>query len=124
MLYFAPNFGQQDLPIASAETVAPIRFLPEYDNILIAHQNRSRILLAQYRKQVFLSAGRVIGTVLIDGFVRATWKVETEKESTTVKVALLEKQPRGTLQAIENEGRALARFVADGDTDHRVEIDS
>ena len=68
----------------------------------------------------------MIGTVLINGFVRATWKVEKEKElvTVTVKVMLLVKRARDILQAIENEGRALARFVADGDTDHRVEIDS
>ena len=68
----------------------------------------------------------MIGTVLINGFVCATWKVEKEKElvTVTVKVMLLEKRARDLLQAIENEVRALARFVADGDTDHRVEIDS
>ena len=40
-----------DLPIDSGETASPIRFLPEYDNILIAHKDRRRILPEAYRKR-------------------------------------------------------------------------
>ena len=60
-----------DQPILDGDAPAPIRFLPEYDNILIAHKDRNRILPDAWRKRVFVSAGRVLGTVLVDGFVAA-----------------------------------------------------
>ena len=116
-----------DLPgatIAAPDALAPVRFLPEYDNLLIAHRDRSRILPDAYRKKVFLSAGRVIGTVLIDGFVGATWKVKTDKHGLTLTVKLFAAQPKDCLRAIEAEGDRLIRFFDDQASDHTILIDS
>ncbi len=71
VLYDLPN-----LPILEVETIAPVCFLPEYDNILIAHKVRSRILPESFLRKVFLSARRAAGKEVIDGFVAATWKVQ------------------------------------------------
>ena len=102
-----------DHPITCEGAPAPIRFLPEYDNILIAHRDRSRILPPAYRKRVFLSAGRVLGTVLVDGFVAAVWKAERSKTRATMQVTLFETQKDDVMAAIEAEGLALARFIVD-----------
>lgn len=102
-----------DLPtatIAAPDTIAPIRFIPEYDNILIAHRMRARILPEAHRKKVFLSAGRVIGAVLIDGFAGATWQVKKDKQALRLTVKLFEKQPISCRQAIGEEGERLLRF--------------
>ncbi len=116
-----------DLPgatIAAPDALAPVRFIPEYDNMLIAHRDRSRILPDAYRKKVFLSAGRVIGTVLIDGFVGATWKVKTDKHGLTLTVKLFAAQPKDCLRAIEAEGDRLLRFYDDQASGHNILIDS
>ncbi|MCY3832992.1 MAG: winged helix DNA-binding domain-containing protein [Chloroflexi bacterium] len=111
-----------DQPIIDEDAAAPIRFLPEYDNILIAHKDRGRILPEAHRKKVFVSAGRVLGTVVIDGFVRAIWKVERDKTRATLLVTLFGSQSRAALDSIEAEGLRLMGFITDGASDLRVEI--
>lgn len=112
------------LPIVDEETPAPIRFLPEYDNILIAHKDRGRILPEAYRKKVFVSAGRVLGSVVIDGFIGAIWKVERDKNRATLRVTLFETQTDEVLDTIEMEGLALVRFIDEDAESHRVEFAS
>ncbi|MDE2952410.1 MAG: winged helix DNA-binding domain-containing protein [Chloroflexota bacterium] len=116
-----------DLPaatIAAPDSIAPLRFIPEYDNILIAHRDRSRILPDAHRKKVFLSAGRVIGAVLIDGFVGATWKVKKDKNSLRLFVTLFEAKPKACLRALEEEGNRLLRFFDDEANNQAVVIDT
>ncbi len=111
-----------DLPIVDEDAPAPIRFLPEFDNILIGHKDRRRILPELHRRRVFVSAGRVLGSVIIDGFVAAIWKVEREKERATLRVTLFEEQAEDILEQIEAEGLALARFIDEDALAHRVEF--
>ncbi|MYD10474.1 MAG: winged helix DNA-binding domain-containing protein [Chloroflexi bacterium] len=115
-------FDLPELSVSDAEAPAPIRFLPEYDNILIAHRDRRRILPEQHRKKVFVSAGRVLGTVIIDGFVGAVWRVQQDKARATLHVSLFEDTALAARDAIEAEGLALLRFIADGAEVYRVEI--
>jgi hypothetical protein len=66
-----------DLPDAlrpDADTPAPPRFLPEYDNVLLSHADRSRIILDGRNPPLFPGNGAALGTVLVDGFLRGTWK--------------------------------------------------
>ena len=111
-----------ELPIIDEDTAAPIRFLPEYDNILIAHKDRGRILPEAHRKKVFVSAGRVLGSVVIAGFVGAIWKVERGKTGPTLRVTLFEEQARAMHDSIEAEGQRLMSFILDDASQHRVEI--
>ncbi|MBR7836342.1 AlkZ family DNA glycosylase [Actinospica durhamensis] len=62
--------------LADEDEPAPVRLLPEYDNILLSHADRSRILDPTHRSAVFTQNGRILGTVLVDGFVAATWRFE------------------------------------------------
>jgi hypothetical protein len=89
------RFGREPLdidgaPLPDGDTPAPVRFLPDYDNVLLAHADRTRILPEGAR-------GRdVIGrpTVLVDGFVAAFWKLERRTGAITVS-------PLRTLTAAE-----------------------
>lgn len=104
-----------DLPgaeIIDGDAPAPIRLVPEYDNLVIAHQDRRRILADDDRKKVFLTAARVLGTVLIDGFAAGVWKLEKPTKK-SLRVAV---EPFGTLspadrQAVAEESERLARWV-------------
>ena len=117
LLYDLPG-----LPIVEEEKPAPIRFLPEYDNILIGHKHRGRILLEEHREKVFVSAGRVLGSVIIDGFIGAIWKIEREKTCAALRVTLFDKQTDDVLDAITAEGQNLVRFIEDDADSHPVEF--
>ena len=108
-------FDLPEAPILEAERPAPIRFLPEYDNILIAHKDRRRILPEALRKRVFVSAGRVLGTVLINGFVGAIWKVQRDRQGASLQITLFERQSEDVRAAIESEGLNLLKFICDGE---------
>jgi hypothetical protein len=65
-----------DLPRAPrppGDTEAPVRLLPDFDNILLAHADRTRIMPAGKHLGMFSSNGVMQGSVLVDGFVRAMW---------------------------------------------------
>ncbi len=109
-------------PLTSAAAPAPIRFLPEYDNILIAHRDRRRILPEAHHKKVFVSAGRVLGSVLIDGFVGAIWRAKRQKGRATLTISHFAPLADETLAAIESEGEALLRFIEEDADSYDLKI--
>lgn len=71
-----------DLPRAPrppASTPAPPRFLPDFDNVLLSHANRNHVFADHHRKGMQTANGNLPGTVLVDGFVAATWAVRGEE---------------------------------------------
>ena len=77
-------FDVEDGLLPDPDTPAPVRFLPEYDNTLLSHQDRARVLPPQ---TTALSAdGLGWGTVLVDGFVAGRWRLE-KSGALTVKAA-------------------------------------
>lgn len=104
-------FDLPDQPLPDVDSPAPVRFLPEYDNLLLAHDKRTRIIDDAYRSQVYLPGLRVRSTFLVDGFVRGGWKIEKKKQAATLLLepfAALSKAERG---ALLEEGEQLIRFV-------------
>jgi len=115
-------FDLPEAPRPDPDTPAPIRFLPEYDNVLLSHADRSRF----YAERARLSAvtGPVQGTVLSDGVVCAVWRIERDASAgravlTVERVVRLTK--RGTA-AVAAEGRRFLRFVAADADAHDVEF--
>jgi len=104
-------FDVAQLDIEAADVPAPVRFLPEFDNLLLAHQDRTRVMPRAFRSQVYLPGLRVAATVLIDGFVAATWTTERVKQTATVIVAPFEALADPSRAALEREGERLASFV-------------
>ena len=62
-------------PLPDPRTPAPVRFLPKWDNALLAWADRRRILPEEYRKVVIGKNGDVAQTFLVDGFVAGMWRV-------------------------------------------------
>lgn len=67
-------------PLPAADTPAPVRFLPKWDNTLLAHADRRRVISDELRRGVVGKNGDVAATVLVDGFVAATWSGAAEVE--------------------------------------------
>ena len=106
-------FDVLDAPLPSEDTPAPVRFLPEFDNLILSHVDRRRVIADSNRSAVFLTVGRVRATFLIDGFVGGTWKVEKDGG-----MAILVIEPFGPLEkavrdALSEEGGRLIRFIED-----------
>jgi GNAT superfamily N-acetyltransferase len=58
-----------DAPLPSGDAPAPPRFVPDYDNLVLSHAERGRVISDEHRKRVFLSAARVRATFLIDALL-------------------------------------------------------
>jgi hypothetical protein len=102
-----------DAPLPDPDTPAPVRFVPEYDNLVLSHADRTRIIANDFRKQVFLSAGRVRSTILVDGFVRGAWKIETTKTAAALVIEPFAPLAPADRAALVDEGEQLLRFVED-----------
>jgi hypothetical protein len=96
--------------LPAGDTPAPVRFLPDYDNVLLAFTDRSRVIADEYRQAVFLTAGRVRATFLVDGFVAGTWKLERAKDAASLAVEPFGRLSKKDRQALRAEGERLIRF--------------
>lgn len=97
-------------------TPAPPRFLPECDNVVLSHANRSRIVSAKHRRCVTAHK-----TFLVDGFVRGTWRIIRGPKVTTLVVTPLAPISREDRLAVAEEGAQLLTFAA-GDDDMRISV--
>ena len=104
-------FDLPQLAIEPDDVPAPVRFLPEFDNLLLAHQDRTRVMPKAFRSKVYLPGLRVAATVLVDGFVSATWTTERVKQAATVVIEPFETLTTPIRAALIEEGERLARFV-------------
>ena len=108
-----------DLPRAprpSGESPAPVRMLPDYDNILLAHADRTRVMPSGKHLGMFSSNGVMQGSVLVDGFVRALWKPARGVITVTPFETSI---PPTQRVAIEAEAMRLLEFLA---PDERHEV--
>lgn len=105
-------FDVPGAPLPAAEVPAPVRFLPGFDNAILAHQDRSRIIADEHRPLVTTKNLQVQPTVLVDGFVAATWDVTLRKTAVTVAVKAFSPLPAKVKKAIEGEAAGLVKFLA------------
>jgi hypothetical protein len=106
-------FDVPDGELVDGDTTAPVRFLPEYDNVLLAHADRSRIV--SERAKGFLSRENGYWPfVLADGAVCATWSAVGGR----VRVVLFDD---ADVDAVVAEGERLATFLELDDTTVSVE---
>lgn len=101
-------------PRPAKDIDAPVRFLPDYDNILLAHADRSRIMPRGRHLGMFNSAGVMQGSVLVDGFVRAMWTPTRDLRGIDV-APFTEPLTRLERKEIEPEGLRLLEFLAPGE---------
>ncbi|GIM91803.1 winged helix DNA-binding domain-containing protein [Paractinoplanes toevensis] len=67
-----------DAPRPDEDTPAPPRFLPEYDNLLLSHRDRTRFIPSPRRVPLPPGNGATMGTYLLDGTWQGTWRLRGE----------------------------------------------
>ncbi len=108
-------FDLPDAPRPDPDTPAPTRFLPEYDNVLLGHADRSRVI----------EPGAVppgwAGNLLHDGFIRGSWKISTSKQATKITVTPFARFSRKTADDVTREALSLLDQAAPG-AGHDVQL--
>jgi hypothetical protein len=114
-----------DLPDASRpdpDAPAAPRFLPPFDNLLLSHADRTRVISDPDRKRLSTSNGVMPGTVLVDGFVCGTWKITRDRAAATLCVDAFRRLSKKDTAALGREGARLLSFAEpDADT-HDVQL--
>jgi hypothetical protein len=96
-------------PLPDPETRAPVRFLPKWDNVLLAFADRTRVLPEKYRKRVIRVNGDVAQTFLVDGFVAGVWNAENGR----VKIEPFAPLSPATRREVADEAERLEAFLSD-----------
>jgi hypothetical protein len=88
-----------------------VRFLPDYDNLLLAHADRTRVIADAHRSKVSTANLRTLPTFLVDGFVAGTWRIERKRASATLILDPFGAVSHKMRAELVEEGEALVRFV-------------
>jgi len=99
-------FDVRDGPLPDPDTPAPPRFLPEFDNLILGHDDRTRVIAFEHRYMV----GN--GTFLIDGFVAGIWTIKRERRAATVAVSSFKPLRKSVRAGLADEGERLLTFAA------------
>ena len=113
---FADEAGRvlYDLPrarIAAADVPAPVRFLPSFDSIILAHRDRTRILPAEYRDVVLRRKNATtLATFTVDGLIAGSWKADRVRGAWRVSAEPFAPLPKTVRREVDDERDALERF--------------
>jgi hypothetical protein len=115
----------EDGPLPDPELPAPVRFLPEYDNLLLSHADRSRVLCGLGPGLPY-PTGKWIGQLLLDGFFRSYWEILQEEGVATLTIDRFTAAPSDPADAVDEitaEGARLLAFVAPDAGERRVRFE-
>jgi len=117
LVTFADEQGTElfDLPSAprpGGDVPAPVRLVAEFDNLMLSHADRSRVISAENFKRFLTTNGVIPGSVLIDGFVAGVWRLARNSSSATLTIELF--GPEQDLDQVVSEAERMLAFCAPG----------
>lgn len=116
-------FDLPDAPRPDPDTPAPPRFLPEYDNVLLSHADRTRIIPGRRNVPLPPGLGGTTGTVLIDGFWQATWRITRSRDRTAaLRIEPFTRLSAELTAALTREGSDLLAFAAADVTAGEIQV--
>jgi hypothetical protein len=101
-------------PLPDPDVPAPVRFLPEYDNVVIGHKDRTRIVPEGVPRWTDVGWG----SVLVDGVCSARWRLFEDRSGAVLRVEPFRRLSRQERSDVDEEAARLGMFlVADGDVE-------
>ncbi|MBT2214110.1 winged helix DNA-binding domain-containing protein [Actinomadura sp. NEAU-AAG7] len=104
-------FDLPDAPRPPEDAPAPARFLPEFDNLVLAHADRRRVISDRDRPSLTSKNLRVRSVFLWDGFAHGIWDMVYKRKVATMTLRPFEPLPSGAVESLTTEGHSLLRFT-------------
>ena len=114
-----------DLPGAprpGEDAEAPARLLPEFDSLVLAHDDRRRIIADAHRPALTTKNLRVRAVFLWDGFAAGTWSIAKARGTATITLDPFTRLPKGAMKELREEGERLAAFLEPEAGSHEVAL--
>jgi hypothetical protein len=113
----AELFDVPSAPRPDEDVPAPVRLAAEFDNLLLSHADRSRVVHLDHLKRFYGINGIFPGSVLIDGFVAGMWRLARTKSAATLTIELFGSSRPGQQRAqVRREAERMLAFCAPGAT--------
>jgi hypothetical protein len=114
-------FDLPDAPRPGPDAAAPVRLLPEWDNLLLSHVDKTFVIDDDDRRRVFTANGIIYPSVLVHGRVEGTWRTERDRASATVTLLPFRRWSKAVVaEATSEAGRLLA--ITDPGAEPRVVV--
>jgi Winged helix DNA-binding domain len=94
-----------------ADAAARVRLLGAFDTLLLGYRSRDLLLDPRHAKQVQAGGGMIAATVLVDGRIVGTWKLDRGARRNSITVSPFDTLPRGSAAGIEAEVADVGRFL-------------
>lgn len=105
-------FDLPEAPRPEADVPAPPRFLYEFDNLLLSHADRRRVVTEEFRQACLTARQLPPSAVLVDGVTAAVWRLTRDKRSATLTVEPFHSLAPADVEAVHTEGERLLAFLA------------
>jgi hypothetical protein len=107
----APLYDLPGGPLPDADSEAPPRLLPMWDSVLMAYDDRSRMIPPEYRRRLIHQNGDVLPSLLVDGLVAGVWR----PVDGGIEASAFHRLPEDAWRGLAAEAARLAAFLADRD---------
>ncbi|WP_433324296.1 winged helix DNA-binding domain-containing protein [Spirillospora sp. CA-294931] len=114
-------FDLPDAPRPGEDALAPARFVPEFDNLVLAHADRTRVIADEHRPGLTTKNLRVRATFLWDGFARGTWEIERKRKTATLRLRPFAKLPPRAVSDLTLKATSLLGWAEPDASDLVVE---
>ena len=114
-------FDLPDAPRPPGDVPAPVRFLPDFDNLLLSHADRTRVIADDHRGIVYQKGNlRLLPSFMVDGVVAGMWRSERKRKDATLTITPFAPLIPDTKRELAAEGEPLIRFIEEDATTYSV----
>ena len=113
-----------DAALTDPSAAVPARFVADFDNLVLSHADRTRILADEHRPRVMTVNGIIRGTILVDGFVGGTWRFERGGDTAAVVVTPFAPLCAADRAALTEDGTRLLAASDPAAATHDVRLEA